>query len=52
MEGPLMRLVIDPHVIPTAYHSPIPVPLHWQDEVIAGLDRDVRLGVLEPVPIG
>ena len=47
-----MRLVIDPHVIPTAYHSPIPVPLHWQDEVIAGLDRDVRLGVLEPVPIG
>ena len=38
-----MRLMIDPH------HSPIPVPLHWQDEV---LDRDVRLGVLEPVPIG
>ena len=44
-----MRLMIDPHATPTAHHSPIPVPLHWQDEVKAGLDRDVRLGV---VPIG
>ena len=47
-----MRLMIDPHATPTAHHSPIPVPLHWQDDVKAGLDRDVRLGVLEPVPIG
>ena len=37
---------------PTAHHSTIPVPLHWQDDVKAGLDRDVRLGVLEPVPNG
>ncbi len=49
MEGLPMRLMIDPHATPTAHHSPIPVPLHWQDEVKAGLDRDVRLGV---VPIG
>lgn len=47
-----MRLMNDPHAMPTAYHSPIPMPLHWQDEVKAGLDRDVRLNVLEPVPIG
>ena len=47
-----MRLMINPQATPTAYHSPIPVPLHWQDEVKADLDRDVRLGVLEPVPIG
>ena len=46
-----MRLMNDPHAMPTAYHSPIPMPLHWQDEVKAGLDRDVRLNVLEPVPI-
>lgn len=46
-----MRLMIDPNATPTAYHSPIPVPLHWQDDVKAGLDRDVRLGVIEPVPI-
>ena len=44
--------LIDPKAKPTAYHSPIPVPIHWQDDVKAELDRDVRLGVLEPVPIG
>ena len=52
MSGPPLRLKIDPLATPTAHHSPIPVPLHWQEEVKAGLDRDVRLGVLEPVPIG
>ena len=44
--------MIDPNAVPTAHHSPIRVPLHWQDEVKLGLDRDVRLGVLEQVPIG
>ena len=52
MEGPPMKLMIDPKAEPVAHHSPIPVPIHWQDEVKAGLDRDVRLGVIEPVPIG
>ena len=52
MNSPPMRLIIDPNATPTAHHSPIPVPLHWQDAVKAGLDRDVRLGVLKPVPIG
>ena len=52
MGGPPLRLMIDPEATPTAHHSPIPVPLHWQEEVKAGLDRDVRLGVLEQVPIG
>ena len=52
MDGPPMRLMIDSTATPTAYHTPIPVPLHWQEEVKAGLDRDVRLGVIEPVPIG
>ena len=52
MDSPPMRLMINPNATPTAYHSPIPVPLHWQDAVKAGLDRDVRLGVIEPVPIG
>ena len=47
-----MRLMIDPDADPVAFHTPIPIPLHWQDEVKAGLDQDVRLGVLEPVPIG
>jgi len=33
MEAPLMHLMIDPKAKPTAYHSPIPVPIHWQDDV-------------------
>ena len=52
MSGPPLRLMVDPEAKPTAHHTPIPVPIHWQDEVKADLDRDVRLGVLEPVPVG
>ena len=52
MTGPPMSLMIDPDADPVAFHTPIPIPLHWQEEVKAGLDQDVRLGVLEPVPIG
>ena len=33
-------------------HTKIPVPLHWQDDVKAGLDQDTNLEVLERVPIG
>ena len=47
-----MCLMIDHMTKPTAYHYLlIPVPIHWQDDVEAGLDRDMRLGVLEPVPV-
>lgn len=52
MEGPPMKLMVDSHATPVAHHNPVPVPLHWHDEVKKGLDRDVQLGVLEPVPIG
>ena len=52
MEGPPLRLMINPNAEPVAFHSPIPVPLHWQEDVKAGLDQDTRLGVIEPVPIG
>lgn len=52
MDGPPMRLMIDPDAAPVAHHKPVPVPLHWRDEVKAGLDQDVLLGVIEPVPIG
>lgn len=27
--------------------KPSAIPIHWQEEVKAGLDRDIRLGVLE-----
>ena len=52
MSGPPMHLMIDPASTPVAHHTPIPVPIHWQEEVKAGLDQDVSLGVIEPVPIG
>ena len=52
MSGPPMRLMVDPNAKPVAFHTPIPVPVHAQDEVKAGLDQDVRLGVIEPVPVG
>ena len=52
MSGPLIHLMVDPNAEPVAYHTPIPVPVHWQDDVKAGLDQDVRPGVREPVPTG
>ncbi|GFN96753.1 enzymatic polyprotein [Plakobranchus ocellatus] len=52
MSGPPMRLIIDDDATPVAHHTPIPVPIHWQEQVKAGLDQDVRLDVFEPVPIG
>ena len=52
MSGPPMRLMIDPNAQPIAHHTPIPVPIHWSDEVKADLDQDIRLGVIEPVPVG
>lgn len=52
MSGPPLRLMLDEGATPVAYHTPIPVAIHWQDEVKAGLDQDVRLGVLEEVPVG
>ena len=52
MSGPPLQLNIDPNAIPKPCHTPIDIPIHWREEVKAGLDRDVRLGVLEKVPLG
>ena len=38
--------------VPKAFHCPIPVPHHWKKRVKEDLDRDVRLGIIEPVPPG
>ena len=47
-----MRLMINPEAIPFAIHKPIPIPVHWQEDVYEGLDQDCRLGVIEKVPVG
>ena len=52
MHGPPLTIHLKDGVTPVASHTPIPVPLHWQKKVKAGLDRDIALGVLEKVPPG
>lgn len=49
MSGPPMRLLIDENATPVAVRSPSDVPIHFQDRVKAGLERDVRLRVIERV---
>ena len=49
--APPLRLFVDNHASPVAALTPSAIPLHWTKDVKAGLDRDVRLGVIEPVPV-
>ena len=46
-----LKLHVDPEATPTAIKTPAQVPLAWHDAVRKGLERDVRLGVLERVPL-
>ena len=39
-------------ITPHAVHTPIPVPHHWKERVKADIERDTRLGIIEPVPQG
>ena len=38
--------------VPVAVHTPIPIPHHWKSQVKDDIERDVRLGIIEPVPQG
>ena len=49
--SPPLRLFMDPEAQPIAVHSPATVPRHWESSVQAGLERDLRLGVIERVPV-
>ena len=51
MEGPPLQPMININADPVAFHTPVPVPLIWQDDVKVGRDQDVHLGVIAPVPI-
>ena len=50
MTGPPMKLMIDTNATPVAHHTPYRVPIHLQESTKKGLDKDVKLKVLEPVP--
>ena len=53
MTGVPMKAVRKRHGCrPPKAYTPIPVPFHWKAQVKADLDRDVRLGIIEPVPQG
>ena len=47
-----MSLYVNESIKPVAFHKAYTVPVHWHDEVKAGLENDVKLGVLEKVPVG
>merc|ERR1712240_203857 len=49
--SPLLSLNVDKTVPPKACHKLAAVPLHWQAAVREALERDVRLGVIEKVPL-
>jgi len=49
MDTEPLHLMIKPDAKPVAHHTPVPLPVHWQDAVKARL---VDLGVIEPVPVG
>ena len=46
-----LKLYVDPTAKPIAIRTPAQVPLAWHASVREGLERDVRLGVLERVPL-
>ena len=43
---------VDRNAKPVALHKPFPVPIHWKDAMIAAIDNDFKMGVLEEVPVG
>ena len=52
MEGPPISIHVDPKATPISLKKPAPVSLHFQDQVLSDLNRDVTIGVLERVPLG
>ena len=52
MSGQPISINFKPDATPKACHIPIPVPHNWKERVKADLDRDVRLGIIEPVAPG
>merc|ERR1712059_70878 len=47
---PPLKILVKEGAEPHAIHKPATVPVHWQGQVRADLERDIALGVLERVP--
>ena len=50
MDGEPLRVHINKDMPPTAVNRPSTVSVHWEKQVKAALEADVRLGVIERVP--
>ena len=50
-DSPPLRLFVDEDAKPRAITAPGQIPAHWVHDVKAGIDRDIALGVIEPVPV-
>ena len=46
-----MHIFLKEDAVPLAVHRPSPIPAHWQEKVKEDIERDIRLGVLERVPL-
>ena len=49
MTGDLMTVTLRPNAVPYAIHTPIPVPLHWEEPVRKDIMKDVALEIIEKV---
>ena len=47
-----MKIIVDPNANPIVVHKPIPISHHWHEQVKKALDRDMKLGIIEKVPMG
>ena len=52
MTGKPMDVIFKEGIEPFKVHTPAAVPHHWTKKVKKQLDKDVRLGIIEPVPQG
>ena len=50
MSGEPMKVTVREDAVPYAAYTPIPVPLHWEEEILKDLEKDIALGIIEPVP--
>ena len=47
MRGGLMTVTLRSYAIPHAIHTPIPIPLYWEEPVREDLLNDVAIGIFE-----
>ena len=50
MSGAPVKLAIKPEAELVCHTKPFKVPLHWKQQVKEGMERDVRLGIIEKLP--